>query len=175
MRQVRSEGPTCLTKKDNEMKPSLPFTVLIVSVAILFLSACAPQAKKTDPALLGETVLEATEAPTLEFTLKTAHIDGKLAYIGVRGEIDGITNPDLVVQPGDTVRVILINGDGAPHDLFFPDFNVKTSYVAKIDQQTETVFEVGDMQAGAYAYYCTVPGHRKAGQEGKLIVRGSSE
>jgi nitrite reductase (NO-forming) len=106
----------------------------------------------------------------VEFTLQTSAESGKLAYRGIGGEIDGIVNPDLGVYPGDVVRVILVNGDGMPHDLFLPDFNARTSYVAKIGEKTEIVFEVGDMVPGAYVYYCTVTGHRKAGQEGKLIV-----
>jgi len=106
----------------------------------------------------------------VEFTLQTIAENGKLLYIGVGGDIDGIVNPDLVVQPGAVVRIILINGDSMTHDLFLPDFNAKTEYVRKIGDQTELVFEAGAMQPGTYVYYCTLPGHRKAGQEGKLIV-----
>lgn len=110
------------------------------------------------------------ENVVVEFTLKTITNNGGLAYIGIGGEIDGIVNPDLTVQPGDVVHVTLVNGDGMPHDLLLPDFDVKTSYVSKIGEQTEVIFQVGDMQPGTYVYYCTVPGHRQAGQEGKLIV-----
>ena len=110
------------------------------------------------------------EIVVVEFTLKTITNNGGLAYIGIGGEIDGIVNPDLTVQPGDVVHVTLVNGDGMPHDLLLPDFDVKTSYVSKIGEQTEVIFQVGDMQPGTYVYYCTVPGHRQAGQEGKLIV-----
>ena len=39
-----------------------------------------------------------------------------------------------------------------------------------IGDETEIIFEVGDMEPGTYVYYCTVPGHRQAGQEGKLVV-----
>jgi len=114
--------------------------------------------------------LEASTNFDAEFTLKTVAESGKLAYIGVGGEIDGIINPDLTVQAEDVVHIILVNGDGMPHDLFLPDWDVKSDYVAKIGNETELVFEIGDMQPGTYVYYCTVPGHRQAGQEGKLIV-----
>jgi len=86
------------------------------------------------------------------------------------GEIDGIVNPDLVVHQGALVRIILVNGDGMVHDLFLPDFDTKTDYVKQLDDQSEVVFEVGDTKPVSYVYYCTLPGHRKAGQEGKLIV-----
>ncbi|OGO18887.1 MAG: hypothetical protein A2Z14_11055 [Chloroflexi bacterium RBG_16_48_8] len=111
----------------------------------------------------------------MEFTLQTIINDGGLAYMGIGVEIDGVINPDLIVHPGDAVRLILLNGDGMLHDLFLPDFNMKTSGVSKINERTKIIFEVGDMQPGAHVYYCTVPGHRQAGQEGKLIVEQMSE
>lgn len=113
----------------------------------------------------------AASAPaTAEFTLRTIVKDGSLGYIGVGGEIDGIINPDLVVRPGVTIHITLVNGDGMPHDLFLPDFSAHTAYVNKIGSSTDISFTTGDRQPGAYVYYCTVPGHRQAGQEGKLIV-----
>ena len=144
-------------------------TLLIIMTAF-FLFACSPQAKKTDPVVLVEVAPESAPEFDVEFTLKTTTDSGKLAYIGIGGDIDGVINPDLVVQPGFVVRLILANGDGMPHDLFLPDWDIKTDYVSKIGDETEIVFEVGDMQPGPYVYYCTVPGHRQAGQEGKLIV-----
>jgi len=35
----------------------------------------------------------------------------------------------------------------------------------------EFVFTKGERQTGVFPYFCTVPGHRQAGMEGKLIVR----
>jgi len=145
-------------------------------VVIVETSTATATAKPTWPASTGTPVI-IVEDPTafpqtteVEFTLQTIIHNGGLAYIGVGGEIDGVVNPDLVVQPGAVVHVILVNGDGMPHDLFLPDFSAKTSYVSKIGEKTEIVFEVGNIQPGAYVYYCTVPGHRQAGQEGKLVV-----
>ena len=160
----------CQIKKDFEMKPSYKFPAQLVIVTAFFLIACTPQSKKTNPVMLIETTPESPKTVDLEFTLQTIAENGKLLYIGMGGDIDGIINPDLVVQPGAVVRIILINGDGMVHDLFLPDFNAKTDYVNKIGDQAELVFEVGDMQPGDYVYYCTLPGHRKAGQEGKIVV-----
>lgn len=86
------------------------------------------------------------------------------------GEIEGVINPDLVVQPGDVLRLVLLNGDGMQHDLYLPDFEAKTSFVSKIGDQADIIVEISDLQPGTYAYYCTVAGHRQAGQEGRLIV-----
>lgn len=142
----------------------------IILSAALFLFGCSPQAERAAAGAPDGTLAASPEAAVVEFTLQTIVNDGGLAYIGIGGEIDGVVNPDLIVASGDTVRIILLNGDGMPHDLFLPDFDAKTSYVSKIGDQTEITFEVGEMQPGTYVYYCTVPGHRQAGQEGKLIV-----
>lgn len=112
----------------------------------------------------------ATEPPArVEFTLRTVFRDGKMLYEGVGGDIDGLVNPDLIVAPGTVVRAILVNGDGMTHDLFFPDFDAHTDKIGRKEQRTEVTFTVSD-QAGTYVYYCTLPGHRRAGQEGRLIV-----
>jgi len=141
------------------MKTSLKSTTFLSILIALFLSACT---SSSEPKL--------SKPVNVEFTLQTIMENGKLGYRGIGGDIDGIINPDLVVHPGDAVRVILVNGDGMQHDLFLPGFNTKTKFVSKIGERTTTAFEVKDMEPGDYAYYCTVPGHRQAGQEGKLIV-----
>jgi len=161
---------TCQIKKDYKMNSSYKLTSLLVIVTAFLLFACTPKSEKSDPAMSVEVTSEPPKTVDVEFTLKTIAENGKLAYIGIGGEIDDIVNPDLIVQPGAVVRIILVNGDGMPHDLFLPDLDIKTTYVSKIGEQTEIVFEVGDMQPGTYVYYCTVPGHRQAGQEGKFVV-----
>ena len=165
------------------MNWSYPNVSLFILAVTLFLFACTPQANVEHADELVEVPsdvpVEATPEPSVnydaEFTLKTAAEKGKLLYIGVGGDIDGVINPDLIVRPGDIVRIVLVDGDGMPHDLFLPDWDIKSDYVVKIGDEKELVFEVGDMQLGSYVYYCTVPGHRQAGQEGKLIVAESQD
>ena len=153
------------------MKSTIRIFVIIFSILIaVFLFACSPTGETPVPVTPAEDLPVSIAPIETVFTLKTIAENGKLLYIGVEGEIDGIINPDLVVPQDAVVRIILINGDGMPHDLFIPDLDTKTEYVKKIGEQTEIVFTVGDLQPSTYVYYCTLPGHRKAGQEGKLIV-----
>lgn len=148
-------------------KPALILSALIS----IFIISCSSQDKTTVPVTpVEDPSTGSLVKPETVFTLQTIAEGGKLLYIGVGGEIDGIVNPDLIVEPEAIVRIILINGDGMPHDLFIPDLDVKTGYVKKIGESTETAFEIGSMQPGIYAYYCTVPGHRKAGQEGRFVI-----
>ena len=158
------------------MKTTIRIFTIIFSILIaVFLFACSSTDETPVPVTPAEDLSVNLAPIETVFTLKTIAGDGKLLYIGVGGEIDGIINPDLIVQPGAIVRIVLTNGDGMVHDLFLPDFDAKTEYVKKIGDRTEMVFEVDDMQPGSYVYYCTLPGHRKAGQEGKLIISESSQ
>jgi nitrite reductase (NO-forming) len=108
----------------------------------------------------------------VKFGLRTQVGGGRIVYVGVGGDIDGVTNPDLHVPQGSTVQVLLTNGDGMQHDLFFPDFDARSDPVIGKGDQVELVFQVTAGQLGNHVYYCTFPGHRQAGQEGKLVVDG---
>lgn len=91
-----------------------------------------------------------------------------MVYVGVGGEIDGLINPDLEVQSGDLVSVKIESSDGIPHDFAIPDLNVQSQLVTGKDASTHMVFEIKD--TGDFSYFCTVPGHRQAGMEGRLII-----
>jgi nitrite reductase (NO-forming) len=107
--------------------------------------------------------------PNITYILQTGISDGRLAYIGKGGTIDGKTNPDLTVKLGDVVQVILINGEGAEHDITFPEFNATSDHVVGKGASSVIVFRAD--KEGEFTYYCTLPGHRQAGMEGKLIVK----
>jgi nitrite reductase (NO-forming) len=111
-----------------------------------------------------------TALQEVEFRLRTEIVDRRMVFVGVGGEIDKVVNPDLLVFPGDQVRLILENGDGIPHDWTVPEFNGKTPVVGMKEKSVETSFPVAEEMSGTYAYFCTLPGHRQAGQEGKFIV-----
>ncbi len=107
----------------------------------------------------------------IDFTLKTDMVDGRMIFVGAGGEIDGLTNPDLVAGAGDTARVVLVNDDGIPHDFAIPELYVQTQLTADRDQSTFVVFEAGE--SGSYTYFCTVSGHRQMGMEGRFIVESA--
>ncbi|MDE2090008.1 MAG: multicopper oxidase domain-containing protein, partial [Gammaproteobacteria bacterium] len=106
--------------------------------------------------------------PNDTFTLKTGIAEGRLVFIGVGGTIDGKINPDLRVKPGDVVQITLINGEGAEHDIAIPEFKAYSNHIVGKNASSTIVFKA-DKQ-GTFAYFCTLPGHRAAGMEGKLIV-----
>jgi len=169
------------------MKVSYVFALLLLISLSMIVSGCGPKPAKADP---GEPAVQASEEGSpitsvedasvseetlfpsmVEFTLETQIRDGRMVYIGVGGEIDGLVNPDLVVKAGSEVKATLINGDGISHDLYFDNSKAKTSLVSTKGKLVEVRFTVDESQVGTSFYYCTQPGHRKAGQEGQLVVQ----
>jgi plastocyanin len=109
-------------------------------------------------------------AEASDFTLETALVDGRMAFVGRGGTIDGLVNPDLEAEAGDDLLITLINRDGMSHDLSIPDLGVKSSLVTGQDSFASVNLTPDKDQEGIFVYYCTVPGHRQAGMEGRLIV-----
>lgn len=106
--------------------------------------------------------------PNIKFTLRTSIAEGKMAFVGVGGTIDGVVNPTLNVKSADVVQVTLINDDGAVHDLFVPDFSAHSEQVIGKGASSTIVFQAN--KNGEYPYFCSIPGHRQAGMEGKIVV-----
>jgi nitrite reductase (NO-forming) len=149
------------------MRNLFKLTGLLIALTIL-LSACA-----------GSNTSSNTSSPqtvatgrSLEYTLTTGMMDGKMVFIGVGGGIDGVQNPVLIAHTGDTVKVTLINGDGVEHDIAFPDFEAVSERISGKGSSTTFSFLVD--QGGVFSYYCTLPGHREAGMKGEFKVSGDS-
>ena len=94
-----------------------------------------------------------------------------MAFVGLGGDIEGVVNPTLRVNDGDVVQVSLINNDGIEHDVVFPEFNAGTDRVNRKGASSVTVFRAD--KSGESLYFCSLPGHRQAGMEGKLVVGGA--
>ena len=81
--------------------------------------------------------------------------------------------PDIVVNQGDTVRIVLTSAATVNHD-FSLDANSPSPYNVKSDRisgSTTTTVEFVATSAGPFKYYCSVsPTHRERGLEGNLIV-----
>ena len=102
------------------------------------------------------------------FTLRSGIADGRMVYIGVGGAIDGQINPTLRAVEGQMVQVVLLNGEGAEHDIIFPTQDARSQRITGRGSSTSMSFRSG--RSGEYIYYCDIPGHREAGMEGKFVV-----
>jgi nitrite reductase (NO-forming) len=172
-------------------RPRLIFFALI-SVSALLLSGCYSLARENISIKATLSVLQdqmanmgsvaaqnqqpTSQAPSgpadVTFTLSTATDGHNLAFVGVGGEIDGVMNPVLKVQPGDIVEIHLVNGQATEHSLVIDEFGANTGMVTTQGEEKITKF-VAD-KAGLFKYYCDIPGHRAAGMEGVLQVGESA-
>jgi nitrite reductase (NO-forming) len=98
------------------------------------------------------------------FVLKTGIVGGKMVYIDQSGKV----NPDLRVNQGDTVELVVTSGEGAEHDIAIPELN-QTSAKFKGGSAPVTLRFKAD-KAGKFTYICTVPGHRQIGMVGVFEV-----
>jgi len=146
---------------------------LVTAVGVLGLLALGPAGGVLAPQSEDATATEANTqvadyTPDVAFKLQTVIAEGKMAFQGVGGAIDGQINPELSVEPGQVVQVTLVNGDGALHDISFPDFNATSDEIVGQGSSTSIVFRTSE--EGTFNYFCTVPGHRQAGMEGQITI-----
>lgn len=111
--------------------------------------------------------------PDVSFTLKTNIGPRGMTFQGVGNGIDGIDNPTLQIPEGAVVQITLIDGDGAEHNIAVPDFSAESDHV--YTKGASTVISFRADKSGSFDYFCTLPGHRQAGMQGKLVVGKPSQ
>jgi nitrite reductase (NO-forming) len=104
----------------------------------------------------------------VKYTLRSGIAEGRMVYIGVGGAIDGKVNPVLTAAEGQVVEFTLINGEGAEHDVVFPDQSARSPRVTGKGASTTIAFRAD--KTGDFIYFCSVPGHQQAGMQGQFIV-----
>ncbi len=122
-----------------------------------------------DAPLLAQSSASVTYLPDVSYTLTTGLAGGRMAFIGVGGDIDGVANPTLTARPGQVVQITLVNGDNVTHDILVEGMEgAQSNVVDRLGGTEVIVFRAAE--DGTFAYWCTVPGHRQAGMEGVLVV-----
>ena len=108
--------------------------------------------------------------PEARYTLRSGVANGRMVFIGIGGSIDGAIDPQLDAAAGETVQITLINGEGMQHniDVDLPGGAVRSQRVNGVGASTTISFVAP--ASGSYAYFCSVPGHREAGMEGRFVV-----
>ncbi|MGK5066701.1 copper-containing nitrite reductase [Janthinobacterium sp. RT4P48] len=143
--------------------PTLSAIAAAICVLALPLSA---EAAPTAAAKAGAPV-SATAATLKRYELQTNIVDGKMVFIDAKGQV----NPVLAANTGDTLELVLKSGEGAEHDFLIPELHVASSKFSANTGSTTVRFKV--TRAGTFTYYCSIPGHRQIGMEGKLEVSGA--
>jgi len=136
------------------MRKQIPFVMPILAAGGLLLMAAAS--------------VSAAAPSSIAFTLKTNIGEKGMTYMGVGGDIDGVSDPVLKVPFGAKVEITLIDGEGAEHDIVIPQFNAKSTHVVGPGTKTSVSFQAD--KAGDFEYFCDLPGHKAAGMAGKISV-----
>ena len=108
--------------------------------------------------------------PTVRYRLRTELAEGKMAFVGVGGAIEGLVNPTLRVNEGDVVQVSLVNNDGIEHDVVFPEFKAGSDRVNRQGASSVTVFRA----AQAVEFRNAAPAARSVlvnGAAGAVVLR----
>jgi heme/copper-type cytochrome/quinol oxidase subunit 2 len=107
----------------------------------------------TGSAVSGKTILEEEKV----FRISGSHL---------RFYIDGVENPDMVVNEGDRV-IIEYTGEEGFHDWVVDELQARTEKVPA-GQTARTEFIA--TKKGTFEYYCSVGKHRENGMKGRFIV-----
>lgn len=95
--------------------------------------------------------------PTLDLLVRSNPNDN-LTWLGVGGSIDGIVNPDLVMNAGSTLRLTARNADGGYHNIGIKNGGNLVSppgWSGNIDTEgEEAVISWTPSGAGTYTYEC---------------------
>jgi len=149
-------------------------------IAFLATPAGAQPAASTPPGAAAQKPATTNQAPQgvptpdvgyiadAKYTLRSGIAEGRMVFIGVGGAIDGKVNPVLTAAEGQVVQLTLINGEGAEHDIVFPDQDAKSPRVTGKGASTTIAFRA--TKAGDFQYFCSVPGHQLAGMQGQFLV-----
>ena len=163
-------------KTENERKDVIAYLVGGATAAAASAAPAAPQPPaQAAPPAAGQAAPPApapsggvTYIPDMRYTLRSGIAEGRMVFIGVGGTIDGQVNPVLSAAEGQVVQLTLVNGEGAEHDIVFPDQQTRSPRIVGRGASTTIAFRA--TRAGDFTYFCSVPGHQLAGMEGKFVV-----
>jgi nitrite reductase (NO-forming) len=147
----------------------IPTAVALLLVAAPFIGSVGATAINKQVSSQPQMVAAAPAAAVQKIVLKTGMANGKMVYLDEKGTV----NPVLRGKLGDTLEITVASGEGAEHDIVFPELGVKSE---KFNGKSGPVkVTVKLTQAGKLTYFCSIPGHRQIGMEGVLEVTGPAD
>lgn len=89
-----------------------------------------------------------------------------IGYTGMHGVISGVLNPVLQAESGEIVKITIVNGELMPHDIALENLGMSSEIILEAGATTSIVFKADEDDI----YYCTIPGHRESGMEGRFEI-----
>jgi putative membrane-bound dehydrogenase-like protein len=138
------------------MNHCIPVAARLVVFLMLIASAGGRLAGQAVPAARGSATVDR------EYILEST----MLGYRGLGGDFDGIRNPNLWALTGETVRLTIVNGETMVHDIAMEKLDVRSAQILDRGASASITFKAN----ASDIYYCSLPGHRAAGMEGRFAV-----
>ena len=134
--------------------------IALVTASIALVACGGSDSSSTDTSASGggggATTTTASKGSTVKLT---ANADNQLSY----------DQKTLTAKAG-TVSIDFDNPASIQHDVAVEDSGGKVLGTSDLVSQGKVNLTIGDLKAGKYTFFCTVPGHRDAGMEGTLNV-----
>jgi nitrite reductase (NO-forming) len=130
--------------------------LMLAPAIMLILAACLPQSNVVNT----------------KYVLTTTMKEGRFAFMGIGGSINGEENPTLRAAPGERITVVLIDGDEGTHDVVFPGLNVRTDPVSRLGETTSVTLTVPKRET-TFDYQDA--SHAALGMKGTLVVGAAQE
>jgi len=136
----------------------MPVAISLAAIAV-GLAACGSSSSESSsstsaapaaPAAGGQTAVAKDGLLSI-----SADPDGQLLYVE--------TTATATAGP---LKLEMPNASGVPHNIVIENAGIETAVITE-----GTVKASGEIKAGTFVYYCSVPGHREAGMVGELTVR----
>src|SRR5690554_4224684 len=121
---------------------------------LLILLSGGPAAFGSSPRLGSESKRLADREYTLQATM--------LRYF----DENGVRNPVLKAQKGETVKITIVNGEPLTHDIALEKAGIVSETIIQTGETTSIEFVATESDI----YFCSIPGHRLAGMEGRFEV-----
>lgn len=158
--KTQIEFPARLPKDNPAFMPANLVTGKTVSDVAAYVAAVAARPGK-------DTGKLATAVPAAGAGKPVAAKDGKLEIpADPNGQLAYVTKQ--ATAPAGSLEISSKNDASIPHDIAIE--GGVTGKGATVKDGGVSKFTVS-LKAGEYTYYCTVPGHREGGMEGKLTVK----
>jgi uncharacterized cupredoxin-like copper-binding protein len=154
---LRNPGfPGTVAAERAVMAITVALVLLAISMAVVT-SGGSPQKASAQPAVT-QAGHEGTSGAGSSSLKEEADPEGQLRF----------TNKDLSAKAG-TVTIGFANASPLPHNLTIGQGTKVLGATPTFQGGTKTL--TIKLAPGAYVFYCSVPGHRQAGMEGKLTVQ----
>jgi nitrite reductase (NO-forming) len=148
----------------------LPFAVAVLFAAAPLVGSAGATVITSKPAgTVAAAPAKGGQQAVHKIVLKTGMAGGKMVYVDEKGTV----NPVLRGKVGDTMEITISSGEGAEHDIVFPELNARSKHFDGKSGPVKLSFKL--TQSGKFTYYCSIPGHRQIGMEGVLEVAGPAD